>query len=130
MLVLHYTGMPTAAAALERLCDPEAKVSAHYTVDEDGTVIVPGRKQAYCMEDTQQVLQGPNVACNKAYDCSNQGIQAGWSDLYGNALDCQWLDITDVPSGDYFLRVQLNPNLAFEEMSIDNNTGIVPVTIP
>ena len=38
MIVLHYTGMPTAAAALERLCDPAAKVSAHYLVDEDGTV--------------------------------------------------------------------------------------------
>jgi N-acetylmuramoyl-L-alanine amidase len=38
MLVLHYTGMASAAAALERLCDPAAKVSAHYTVDEDGTV--------------------------------------------------------------------------------------------
>jgi N-acetylmuramoyl-L-alanine amidase len=38
MLVLHYTGMSSAAAALERLCDPAAKVSAHYTVDEDGTV--------------------------------------------------------------------------------------------
>ena len=40
MLVLHYTGMPTARAALERLCDPAAKVSAHYTLDEDGTVYV------------------------------------------------------------------------------------------
>jgi N-acetylmuramoyl-L-alanine amidase len=39
MLVLHYTGMTTAEAALERLCDPAAKVSAHYCVDEDGTVI-------------------------------------------------------------------------------------------
>jgi N-acetylmuramoyl-L-alanine amidase len=38
MLVLHYTGMKTAGAALEKLCDPAAKVSAHYTVDEDGTV--------------------------------------------------------------------------------------------
>jgi N-acetylmuramoyl-L-alanine amidase len=38
ILVLHYTGMPTAEGALARLCDPEAKVSAHYTVDEDGTV--------------------------------------------------------------------------------------------
>ena len=38
MLVLHYTGMQTAAAALDRLCDPAAKVSAHYTVDEDGAV--------------------------------------------------------------------------------------------
>jgi N-acetylmuramoyl-L-alanine amidase len=38
MLVLHYTGMKSAKAALERLCDPAAKVSAHYTIDEDGTV--------------------------------------------------------------------------------------------
>ena len=29
MVVLHYTGMPTAEEALERMCDPKAKVSAH-----------------------------------------------------------------------------------------------------
>jgi N-acetylmuramoyl-L-alanine amidase len=39
MLVLHYTGMTSAAAALERLCDPAAKVSAHYLIDEDGAVL-------------------------------------------------------------------------------------------
>jgi N-acetylmuramoyl-L-alanine amidase len=38
LLVLHYTGMRSAAEALERLCDPAAKVSAHYLIDEDGTV--------------------------------------------------------------------------------------------
>jgi N-acetylmuramoyl-L-alanine amidase len=38
MLILHYTGMQTADAALDRLCDPAAKVSAHYLIDEDGTV--------------------------------------------------------------------------------------------
>jgi N-acetylmuramoyl-L-alanine amidase len=38
MLVLHYTGMKSAAAAIARLCDPEAKVSAHYVVEEDGTI--------------------------------------------------------------------------------------------
>ncbi|WP_310466984.1 N-acetylmuramoyl-L-alanine amidase [Sphingomonas sp.] len=38
MIVLHYTGMPTAEAALDRLTSPEAKVSAHYCVDEDGTI--------------------------------------------------------------------------------------------
>jgi N-acetylmuramoyl-L-alanine amidase len=36
MIVLHYTGMPTGEAALERLRDPEAKVSAHYLIEEDG----------------------------------------------------------------------------------------------
>lgn len=38
MLILHYTGMESAAAALDRLCSAEAKVSAHYLIDEDGTV--------------------------------------------------------------------------------------------
>ncbi len=38
MLVLHYTGMQDAAGALARLTDPAAKVSAHYVVDEDGTI--------------------------------------------------------------------------------------------
>ncbi|MEX6724078.1 N-acetylmuramoyl-L-alanine amidase [Parapedomonas caeni] len=40
LLVMHYTGMRTAAEALDRLTDPAAKVSAHYTIDEDGTVYV------------------------------------------------------------------------------------------
>lgn len=38
MLVLHYTGMQTCAAALDRLCDAGAGVSAHYLIEEDGTV--------------------------------------------------------------------------------------------
>jgi N-acetylmuramoyl-L-alanine amidase len=38
MLVLHYTGMQSAQAAIERLCDPDARVSAHYVIDENGTV--------------------------------------------------------------------------------------------
>jgi len=33
MLILHYTGMQTAEAALDRLCDPAARVSAHYVVE-------------------------------------------------------------------------------------------------
>lgn len=37
-IILHYTGMQSAAAALERLCDPEARVSAHYLIDADGAV--------------------------------------------------------------------------------------------
>jgi N-acetylmuramoyl-L-alanine amidase len=39
MLVLHYTGMADAASAIARLTDPEAKVSAHYLVAEDGQIV-------------------------------------------------------------------------------------------
>jgi N-acetylmuramoyl-L-alanine amidase len=49
MLILHSTGMATADAALERLCAPDAEVSAHYLVDEDGTVwrLVPEERRAW-----------------------------------------------------------------------------------
>lgn len=38
-LILHYTGMETGQAAIQRLCDSNAKVSAHYVVEEDGSVL-------------------------------------------------------------------------------------------
>ena len=38
ILIMHYTGMETGAGAVARLCDPAARVSSHYTVDEDGTI--------------------------------------------------------------------------------------------
>jgi N-acetylmuramoyl-L-alanine amidase len=38
MIVLHYTAMQTAGAALDRLCDPRAEVSAHYLIGEAGRV--------------------------------------------------------------------------------------------
>ncbi len=47
--MLHYTGMRSAAEAIERLCDPEAKVSSHYVVEEDGTAwcLVPEHRRAF-----------------------------------------------------------------------------------
>ena len=39
MIVLHYTGMQDAQSAVDRLCDPEAQVSCHYLVHEDGSVL-------------------------------------------------------------------------------------------
>jgi len=38
MLVIHYTGMKSCEHALKRLTDPDAEVSAHYLIDEDGTI--------------------------------------------------------------------------------------------
>ncbi len=49
LLVLHYTGMESGEAALARLCDPQAKVSAHYMVWEDGCItrLVPEARRAW-----------------------------------------------------------------------------------
>lgn len=48
-IVLHYTGMRTGEAALARLRDPEARVSAHYLVEEDGRVfrLAPEERRAW-----------------------------------------------------------------------------------
>jgi N-acetylmuramoyl-L-alanine amidase len=49
LVVLHYTAMGSAEAALERLCDPGSEVSAHYLVDEAGRVfgLVPEEHRAW-----------------------------------------------------------------------------------
>ena len=49
MLIMHYTGMKTAKGAIDRLRDPEAQVSSHYVVDEDGTIfaLVPEGRRAW-----------------------------------------------------------------------------------
>ncbi|HVY88087.1 MAG TPA: N-acetylmuramoyl-L-alanine amidase [Hyphomonadaceae bacterium] len=49
MLVLHYTGMKDGPSALARMRDPASQVSAHYMVEEDGTVfaLVPEDKRAW-----------------------------------------------------------------------------------
>jgi N-acetylmuramoyl-L-alanine amidase len=49
MVVLHYTEMKPVESALERMCDPEAQVSAHYCITEEGRVIrlVPEARRAW-----------------------------------------------------------------------------------
>lgn len=49
MLVLHYTEMKPVESALAKLTDPEAGVSAHYLISEEGVVtqLVPEEKRAW-----------------------------------------------------------------------------------
>lgn len=49
MLLLHYTGMQSAADAIDRLRDPAARVSSHYVVEEDGRIwrLVPEARRAW-----------------------------------------------------------------------------------
>jgi N-acetylmuramoyl-L-alanine amidase len=49
LIVLHYTAMASAEAAIARLCDPAAEVSAHYVIARDGTLtgLVPEDLRAW-----------------------------------------------------------------------------------
>jgi hypothetical protein len=90
----------------------------------NGSAVV-GRKQGFCMIDNDQIA---GTAEGK-YDCDLQGITPGWSDNYDHTLDCQWIDVTGVPAGNYTLRITVNPVGRYAESNTSNNSADVPVTI-
>lgn len=94
--------------------------------EENECVVVPGHKQAFCLIDSSPFV----VSSRPYYDCDNQGIQAGWQDVYTNDLDCQWVDITDVAPGEYRLRVRINGERLLPESDYTNNVDEVRVRIP
>lgn len=49
-------------------------------------------------------------------------IQRGWADVYGNHLDCQWIDITNVNDGQYVLECTTNKNHLVPEDDYGDNT--------
>lgn len=66
-----------------------------------------GNKQAFCLEDSEKLSAGRRTA--QFHNCnSNQGISAGWADLYGRGLDCQWIDITGLADGEYVVEARTN----------------------
>lgn len=97
----------------------------------NGTVVAPGRKQSYCMEDSEQYLFGSRIPCGAVSTCDDQGIQEGWTDNYPNVLDCQWLDITETPPNTWYTyQVCTNQVRNFHEHTFDNNCVSFKVYIP
>jgi PKD repeat protein len=62
-----------------------------------------GFKNGFCVLD----LSCPS-GITAQYSCGNMGITAGCADIYSSGLTCQWIDVTDVPAGDYYLVVRTN----------------------
>lgn len=83
MLVLHYTGMTSGRAALERLCDPAAKVSSHYTIDEDGTVYahVPESERAWHSGVSYWMGTNNVNACSIGIELVNPGHEFGYREF-------------------------------------------------
>jgi N-acetylmuramoyl-L-alanine amidase len=89
MIVLHYTGMDTGEAAVRQLCDHAAKVSCHYVVFEDGTILqlVPERLRAwhagvsYWHGETDTNLHSIGI------EIVNPGHDAGYPDFPQSQID-------------------------------------------
>jgi len=77
---LHYTGMVSAQAALDRLCDPAAKVSCHYLIEEDGTAwqLVEEDRRAWHAGVSNWAGQSGLNACSVGIELVNPGHEHGY----------------------------------------------------
>lgn len=98
-------------------------------IDTMGNTLPIGSKTGFCVID----LVCPDQDMYK-YSCDNMGISAGCSDIYDVNVGCQFIDITEVDSGYYTLRVEVNwdhspDKLGRYERTYDNNFAEVCIYI-
>lgn len=67
--------------------------------DMNGNLVPAGHKNGFCVMDLCGFGQ---------YHCGDMGISSGCFDAYGAGTQCQWVDITNVPDGDYRLAAIIN----------------------
>jgi hypothetical protein len=75
---------------------------AAYELRRGSSTVAVGRKQGFFLVDVAPYCSNDHASGDFFPD---QGISAGWADIYEASLPCQWLDVTDVPDGRYTLRV-------------------------
>ncbi|KAM9831413.1 lysyl oxidase-like 5a [Neosynchiropus ocellatus] len=83
-----------------------------------GLKVAEGHKASFCLEDTSC-----DAGVQRRYACTahTQGLGPGCYDTYHANIDCQWIDITDVPPGNYTLKVTVNPSQLVQESDYFNN---------
>ncbi len=83
ILLLHYTGMASTADAIERLCDPASKVSAHYVVEEDGNIVqlVPEARRAWHAGQSSWEGVGDTNSRSIGIEIANPGHGFGYPDF-------------------------------------------------
>ena len=87
---------------------------------ESGELVLRGTKRGFCISDPEPWIPESSAICEQ-YDCNHQGISPGCADNYGSSLPCQWVDVTDVPSGTYELQVGINSDHQVPEQDYANN---------
>jgi len=93
-----------------------------------GEVVLRGTKQGFCISDPEPWIPESGAICEQ-YDCNTQGISPGCADNYGSSLPCQWVDVTDIPSGTYELEVSVNSDRQVAEQGYANNVVTLRIAL-
>ncbi|HSK05678.1 MAG TPA: FG-GAP-like repeat-containing protein [Kofleriaceae bacterium] len=94
--------------------------------DRHGGVIATGRKQGFFLLDNAPYCADGAPAADYYPD---QGISAGWADVYVAEIPCQWLDVTDVPDGTYTLRIDVDTLGLVDQDDVLPDTAAVRVRL-
>jgi lysyl oxidase-like protein 2/3/4 len=99
------------------------EIFAHYEImDHYGVRVSEGQKASFCLEDNDC-----DAEVSAVYDCENygdQGITPGCKDIYHANIDCQWLDVTELPTGVYTFKLSINPEFKVAEQTFENNAAL------
>jgi PKD repeat protein len=103
---------------------------AEYLLFDANGALMPniGFKNGFCVLD----LSCP-AGIAAQYSCGNMGITAGCADIYSSSLTCQWIDVTNVPAGTYYLVIRTNWDQSPDqngryELRYDNNYAQVCIS--
>lgn len=97
-----------------------------------GDIVASGQKVSFCLLDvTKYDGSLPGAPNSDQYDSCGQfqGISVGWADVYHSGLANQWIDITDVPEGTYWLESEVDPSDRIIESDETNNVERIMITL-
>lgn len=114
------------------------------TCDSEGTaekcaIARNGQKVSFCLTETNTFDSAYKRDAQPSYSCTvvtengvrmvSQGIGAGMADTYNRQLSGQMIDIAGLPSGKYWLEVEVNPDKVIYETEYTNNVTRLAVTL-
>lgn len=97
-----------------------------------GAVAASNGKVSYCFVDNEPLAgySGPERPA-QFLNCktSVMGLTEGWVDVYTADLYDQWVDVTGLPDGIYYLVVTVDPGQTYVDATRENNTAWVKVEL-
>jgi hypothetical protein len=88
-------------------------------------------KDLHCLVDSKRVLTNNDTKCHAEYtNCGFAGLSPGWANVDAWTQECQWVDVTDVAAGTYYLHLAVNPTHFIDETTYTNNDLCLRVSIP
>ena len=98
-----------------------------------GPIVATRVKTSYALIDGVQYNTSlPGTQPRTVYDSIHDpllGISVGWADVYRWAVPGQWIDVTGLPDGQYWLEVEIDPDELIQETNDANNTTRVLVDL-